>query len=57
MFLKDRKSWEYGFSHQESIMSNYSIGVDLGGTKILAGVVNTETGEVIDSSKKRTKKS
>lgn len=43
-------------SHQESIMSNYSIGVDLGGTKILAGVVNTETGEVIDSSKKRTKK-
>ncbi|MFH0702920.1 MAG: ROK family protein, partial [bacterium] len=37
-------------------MSSYSIGVDLGGTKILAGVVNTEDGAVIDSSKKRTKK-
>ena len=37
-------------------MSNYSIGVDLGGTKILAGVVNTDTGAIIDSAKKRTKK-
>lgn len=37
-------------------MSNYSIGVDLGGTKILAGVIDTENGTVIDSSKKRTKK-
>ncbi len=38
------------------IMSNYSIGVDLGGTKILAGVVDTNNGTVIDSAKKRTKK-
>lgn len=36
-------------------MTNYSIGVDLGGTKILAGVVDTNTGTVVDSSKKRTK--
>jgi len=37
-------------------MSNYSIGIDLGGTKVLAGVVNTETGQVLDFVKKRTKK-
>lgn len=37
-------------------MSNYSIGIDLGGTKILAGVIDTEKGEVIDSAKKRTKR-
>ena len=36
-------------------MSDYSIGIDLGGTKILAGVVDTDTGRVIDSAKKRTK--
>lgn len=36
-------------------MSSYAIGVDLGGTKILAGIINTQTGEVVDSSKKRTK--
>jgi glucokinase len=37
-------------------MSNYSIGVDLGGTKILAGIIDTETGTVINSDKKRLKK-
>lgn len=37
-------------------MSNYSIGIDLGGTKILAAIVNTQTGEVVFSSKKKTKK-
>lgn len=37
-------------------MSNYSIGIDLGGTKILAGIVDTDKGLVIDSAKKRTKK-
>lgn len=37
-------------------MSNYSIGVDLGGTKVLAGIIDTETGQVIESVKKRTKK-
>lgn len=36
-------------------MKKYSIGVDLGGTKILAGVVDVQTGEVISSAKKRTK--
>ena len=28
-------------------MKNYSIGIDLGGTKILAGVVEKQTGKVI----------
>jgi len=37
-------------------MNNYSIGIDLGGTKILAGVVDTEKGIVIETAKKRTKK-
>lgn len=38
-------------------MSNYTIGVDLGGTKVLTGLINTSTGEVVDTSKKKTKKS
>lgn len=33
----------------------YSIGVDLGGTKVLAAVVDTKTGKLIASKKKRTK--
>ncbi len=37
-------------------MKNYSIGIDLGGTKILAGLVNLKTGEVIDEVKNKTKK-
>ncbi len=37
-------------------MSNYSIGIDLGGTKILAGVIDTDNGTVIETAKKRTKK-
>ena len=37
-------------------MAKYSIGIDLGGTKILAGIINMETGEVIYSAKKKTKK-
>jgi len=37
-------------------MKKYSVGVDLGGTKILAGIVNTESGEIIASAKKRTLK-
>ncbi len=37
-------------------MKKYSIGVDLGGTKILTGLVNTETGQVITSVKKKTQK-
>lgn len=36
-------------------MKKYSIGIDLGGTKILAGIVNIQTGEVIAYAKKRTK--
>jgi glucokinase len=35
-------------------MERYGIGVDLGGTKILAGVVELETGKVISSAKKKT---
>ncbi len=35
-------------------MEKYSIGVDLGGTKILAGIVELETGKVLASAKKRT---
>ena len=37
-------------------MKKYAIGIDLGGTKILAGLVNTKTGEVIASVKKKTQK-
>lgn len=37
-------------------MTNYAIGVDLGGTKILSGLINTDTGEVLATSKKKTKK-
>lgn len=36
-------------------MKKYAVGVDLGGTKILSGVVNTETGEVVASVKKKTR--
>ena len=34
---------------------NFAIGIDFGGTKVLAGVVNTKTGELIATSKKKTK--
>jgi len=37
-------------------MAKYSIGIDLGGTKILGAIVNIETGEVVLSEKKKTKK-
>lgn len=37
-------------------MSKYSIGVDLGGTKILAGIVDTKTGKVIETVKRKTNK-
>lgn len=37
-------------------MKKYSIGIDLGGTKILTALVNRETGEVVASVKKKTKK-
>ena len=37
-------------------MSKYSIGTDLGGTKVLTGLVNKETGEVVSFVKKKTKK-
>jgi glucokinase len=35
----------------------FAVGVDFGGTKVLAGVVNLETGEVAGSAKKRTQAS
>lgn len=37
-------------------MGKYSIGIDLGGTKILSAIVNKENGEVLGSVKKKTKK-
>ena len=37
-------------------MKKYSIGIDLGGTKILIALVNKATGEVMHSVKKKTKK-
>ncbi len=37
-------------------MKNFSIGIDLGGTKILTALVNRQTGEVIEHVKKKTKK-
>ncbi len=37
-------------------MSNYSIGIDLGGTKILTAVIDKNNGEVISFVKKKTKK-
>lgn len=37
-------------------MHKYSIGIDLGGTKILTAIVNKTTGEVVSSIKKKTKK-
>ncbi len=37
-------------------MEKYSIGIDLGGTKILIGLVNKETGEILAHVKKKTKK-
>ena len=37
-------------------MSNYAIGIDLGGTKILTGLVNKGNGEVLYSIKQKTGK-
>ena len=37
-------------------MKKYSIGIDLGGTKILTALVNRETGAVEEHVKKKTKK-
>lgn len=37
-------------------MKNYSIGIDLGGTKILIGLVDKESGKVLNHVKKKTKK-
>ena len=35
---------------------SYAIGIDLGATKVLTGLINKSTGEVISSVKKKTKK-
>jgi glucokinase len=34
--------------------ARYAIGVDVGGTKIFAGVVNLETGQVVNTARRRT---
>ena len=36
-------------------MPDYAIGIDLGGTKILAGLVNRTNGEVLLSVKHKTR--
>ena len=33
----------------------FAVGVDLGGTKIMAGVVNLNTGQMVASAKKKTR--
>jgi predicted NBD/HSP70 family sugar kinase len=37
-------------------MKKYSIGIDLGGTKILTALVSRESGEVLFSVKKKQKR-
>ncbi len=37
-------------------MKNYSIGIDLGGTKILAAITDINTGKIVDEVKNKTKK-
>ncbi len=37
-------------------MKKYSIGIDLGGTKILSALIDRETGKVLEHVKKKTKK-
>lgn len=34
--------------------ARYAVGVDIGGTKIYAGIINVETGEVLGTSRRRT---
>ena len=34
----------------------YAIGIDLGGTKVLSALINKNTGEVVSSVKKKTRK-
>ena len=36
-------------------MKKYSVGIDLGGTKILIALVNKQTGEILHHVKKKTK--
>ena len=37
-------------------MKKYSVGIDLGGTKILAGLVEKASGKVVSEVKNKTKK-
>src|SRR5579883_1767601 len=39
----------------DDMAESYAVGIDLGGTKVLAGVINTKTGELLGTSKKKTK--
>lgn len=36
-------------------MARYGVGIDIGGTKIFAGVIDLETGAVVSSARKRTR--
>ena len=44
------------FVYNKNYMKQYSIGIDLGGTKILTALVDKKTGEVVEYIKKKTKK-
>jgi len=44
------------FVYNPDVMKKYSIGIDLGGTKVLLALVDKATGEVLASVKKKTKK-
>ena len=48
--------WLISILCYNSGMSNYSIGIDLGGTKILIGLVDRQSGQVLHSVKKKNKK-
>ena len=52
MFFANFIFFIYNFKY----MKDYSIGIDLGGTKILIALIKRETGEVLNHIKKKTKK-
>lgn len=52
MFFANFEFLVYNFTR----MKNYSIGIDLGGTKILIGLIDKQSGKVLNHIKKKTKK-
>src|SRR4051812_26672666 len=41
-------------SEGREMTERFAVGVDFGGTKVLAGVVNLDTGDILSSAKKKT---